>query len=120
MSSAEHVESRILEFKTEIGCDNLTACEDCDVFEHGLSSVTEARSLNAYACEYSSELINDECCKSITLDIFSDDHELLAGLSERLDNGKDILYVGDLLICDKDIRLIENSLHFIRISSHVR
>ena len=66
------------------------------------------------------QLVDDKCGESLALDILSNDNELLAALNDLLEQGKDFLNVGDLLICDKNVSVVDNCFHLIGICYHVR
>ena len=53
------------------------------------------------------------------LDLVGDDDELLAGLYDFLEYGQNLLNIANLLVGDKNIRLVENRLHFIGVGNHV-
>ena len=119
-SLTELVKSCILEFKTDFRRNYLTACKDSNITEHFFSSVTETRSLNTNASKYATKLVKNEVCKSVALDVLSNDKELSASLNNLLKDWKNFLNVRNLLICDKDIWVVEVSNHLICISYHIR
>ena len=120
LCAAELLDGRILELEAEVRRDYLTAGQDRDILKHLLTSVAIARSLDSNDVEGTSQLVDDEGCECLTLDILCDDEELCAHLYDLLEERKDILDVGDLLIGDQDERIIEICLHLIHIGAHVR
>ncbi len=109
----------VLEFKTQLLGDHLTACEDSDVLKHFLAPVAEAGSLYRNAGKCAAELIYDKCGQSLALDVLSNDNQLLAALNDLLEQGEYLLNGGYLLVCDKKISVVNNSFHFIRIGNHI-
>ena len=109
----------ILELHAEVGGDDLTAGEHCDILKHFLTSVAEAGGLDAYAGEGAAQLVEDDGCKSLALDILCDDEELSAGLDDLLEQGQDLLNVGDLLIGDEDESVLEDCFHLLGVGCHV-
>ena len=120
LCAAELLDGCILELEAEVCGDYLTAGQDRDILKHLLTSVAIARSLDSNDVEGTSQLVNDEGCECLTLDILCDDEKLCAHLYDLLEERKDILDVGDLLIGDQDERIIEICLHLIHIGAHVR
>ena len=67
--------------------------QDCDIAEHFLSSVAEARSLYCYAYECAAQLVEHERRKSLALDVLGDDEQLLARLNDLLEQRHQILNI---------------------------
>ena len=111
--------NRIDMLKTNLGGDDLAACEDSDVAEHFLSSVAKAGSLDSNANEGAAELVENESGKSLALYVLSNDKQLSACLNYLLKHGENILNVCDLLVCDEKESVVKNCLHLIHISCHI-
>ena len=105
--------------KTKLIGDHLSACQDRDILKHLFSSVTIARSFYSYYLEGSSQFVDDQSCKGLTLNILSDDEKFRTGLNNLLKKWKDLLDIADLLVCDQDVRIIKSCLHFLHICGHV-
>ena len=110
----------VFQLQSEFACDDLTSGKDCDIAEHLLASVAEARRLYADAGESAAQLIENERRERFALDILGDNHELLTGLDDLFEQGEKILNVGNFLVRDEDERVVDDSLHFIRIGCHIR
>ena len=119
-SLAEHCDVGILELHAEVCGNDLTTGEDGDILKHLLASVAEAGSLYANTSEGAAEFIKSNSRKSFALDILCDDEKLSAGLDDLLEQGQDLLDVGDLLIGDEDESVVQNGLHLLGIGCHVR
>ena len=109
----------VLEFKTKFVGDNLAAGKNGYITEHFLAAVAEARSLNSNAGKCSAELVEDKGGKRLSLDVLGYDKELLARLNNLFKQGKQILNIGNLLVGDKNERVVKYGLHLIRIGCHV-
>ena len=118
--TAELINGGILQLKAKLAGDDLAAGERCDIGEHFFSSVAEARSLNAHAGERAAELVEDQGGQRLALNVLRDDDELLAGLYDLLEQRQNLLNVGDLLIGDEDVRVVDDSDHLVGIGDHVR
>src|SRR5205814_9136149 len=71
---------RVLELEAELLGDHLCAGEDCDVLEHPLATVTEARRLDGDGAEGAAELVDDDRRERLALDVLGNDEQRLAGL----------------------------------------
>ena len=115
----ELLESGFLELKSELARDDLAAGEHCDVAEHFLAAVAEAGSLDRYAVERAAELIENESRESFAFDILCNDEQACTALDDLFKKGKDLLDVRDLLIGNKNKRVVENGFHLVGIGCHV-
>ena len=84
-----------------------------------LAAVAEGRSLDAHAGEGAAQLVEKDGGERFALDLVGDDDELLAGLHDLLEQGQDLLNVGDLLIGDEDVGVIDDGFHLLGIGDHV-
>ena len=67
-----------------------------------------------YAVENAFQLIDDKSRKSIAFHVLGNDQKSGSLLSQRFDDGKDLLQIGNLFIGDKDIRGCRARLPFYR------
>ena len=119
LGAAELVNGGILELKAKVGADNCAACQDRDILKHCFPSVAIAGSLDSNYAESAAQLVDDQSCESLALDILSDDQELRAHLDDLLKKRKDILDRGDLLVCDQDERIVQDRFHLVHIGCHI-
>src|SRR5690606_1773569 len=71
LGSAEHVDGDILELDAEFFRDHLAAGQDCDVFEHCLAAIAEARSLHSCNLEAAAQTVHNQGCERFAFDVFS-------------------------------------------------
>ena len=116
---AEHGDVGVLELHADVGGNDLTAGEDGDILQHLLAPVAEAGGLDAHAGEGAAQLVEHDGGQGLALDVLGDDQELAAGLDDLLEQGQDILDVGDLLVGDEDERVVDDGLHLVGIGDHV-
>ena len=119
LGAAELLQSAVLELKAEVGADDCAAGQDRDILQHCFPSVAIAGSLDSDYVEGAAQFVDDQGGQSLALNILCDDEELGAHLDDLLENGKDILDRGDLLICDQDERIFQICFHLVHISCHV-
>ena len=74
--------------------------------QHFLAAIAEAGGLDADHIEVAAQAVHQQSCQGIALHILGNDHQLLAGLNDGLQNGQDLLNGGDLLIGDQDISIV--------------
>src|SRR5690606_5381432 len=117
--AAEQVEVRVLELEAHLFGDDLAAREDRDVLQLSLAAVAEARSLDGNGLEDAADLVQHERREGFALDVLRDDDELAARLHDLLDDGKKILDVRDLLVCEEDVRVLEHGLLAVGVRDEV-
>ena len=117
--SSQMIQGGIFQLKTKLLGDHGTAGQDCDILQHLFSSVAVARCFHTYYLQSTTQFVHDQSGQSLALDILSDDQKLLAGLYDLLQKRQDFLNVGDLLVCDQDVRIIQDRFHFLHICGHI-
>src|SRR4029077_15647179 len=120
LGATEHVHSNLVEFDAKILPDRLSASQDSDVFEHGLATIAEARSLHRRNLETAAQLVDDECGKRLALNVLGHDDERLRGLHYGFQQRKQFLQAGKLLLVDQDVGVIHLSAHLFSIGDEVR
>src|SRR5690606_8581115 len=118
--TAEQVERGVLELEADLFGDDLTTGEDRDVLQLGLAAVAEAGSLDGGRLEDAADLVEHESRERLTLDVLSDDDELLAVLDHLVDDGEKVLDVRDLRVGDEDVGLLEDRLLAVGVRDEVR
>ena len=83
-----------------------TAGQDCDILQHLFSSVAVAGSLNRNYVEGASQLVDDQSGQSLALHVLGDDHQSCTGLNDLLQQGQDLLDIGNLLVGNQDIGIV--------------
>ena len=119
LCSAKHIDCGALELDSKIIRNNCTACQDCDILQHILSSVAISRCLDSNDRERSSQLIQNQGCKRLALNILRNDEQLFARLYDLLEQRENILDIADLLIRDHDIRIIQVGFHLLGIGCEI-
>ena len=119
LGTAEHVERDVLELDAEILGDHLTAGEHGDVLQHGLAAIAEARRLDRGNLEPAAQLVDHERGKRLALDVLGDDQDRLAGLHHLLEQGKQRLHVGELLLVDENVGALELDAHLVGVGDEI-
>src|SRR4030088_1983226 len=119
LGATEHGEGDVLELDAEIFRDRLTAGQNCDVLQHGLAAIAEARSLDGRDLEAAAQAVDDEGGKGFAFDVLGDDHERLAGLHDSFQQRKQFVQAGKLLLVDEDVGVVELNAHLVGVGDEV-
>ena len=117
--TSELIHCSFFKIESKFFRNHLSTCQNCDILKHLFSSVTISRCFYCYNVECSTQFIHDQSCKCLTFDILSDNKKSCTRLNDLLKNRKDLLDIGNLLVCDQDIWIIKNSFHLLHISCHI-
>ena len=117
--TSELIHGGIFEIKTELLCDHFTTGQDGNIFEHLFSSIAIARGFHCYNLECAAKFIQYQSAECFALNILSNDQKFGAGLYHLLQQWKNLLNIGNLLICNENIWILKICFHFIHICSHV-
>ena len=117
---AELFQGDLVELHAHVRGDDLATGEDGEILEDGLAAVTEAGSLDGGDVDDSAQLVDDQRRQCFALDVLGDDEQRLAGLLHLLEDGQELLDVGDLALVDEDERVGEHSLLAIGVGHEVR
>src|SRR5438034_3778196 len=116
---AEVLDFEVLELDAEVLGDALAAGEDGDVLEHGLAAIAEARRLDGEHLKSAAQLVDDERRQRLTLDVLGDDHQGAAALGHLLEERQELAHVGNLLLVDQDVRVLQHALHAFGVGDEV-
>src|SRR5215470_8144537 len=104
---AQIVQGRLLERQTDLVRDHRAAGEDGDVLQHGLAAITEARCLDAGHLEDAADVVDDQGCQRLTLDVLGNDQQRASRLRHALEQRQELTDVGNLLVDQQDYRLFQ-------------
>src|SRR6266853_5146521 len=116
----EILESRLFEGLSDFLGNDLAAGEDGDVFEHGFAAIPEPGSLDGAGLENSAQVVHDERGECLAFDFLGDDEKRFAGLGHLLQDRQQFAYVGDLLVVQKNIGLLQHRNLFFRVVDEIR
>src|ERR1700736_3359791 len=119
LGATEHGEGDVLELDAEIFRDRLTTGQNCDVLQHGLAAIAEARSLDGRDLQTAAQTVDDEGGESFAFDVFRDDDERLAGLHHGFQKRKQFVQAGELLLVDQDVGIVHFNAHFVGVGDEV-
>src|SRR6266849_3453084 len=119
LGATEHGERDVLKLDAEIFRNRLTAGQHRDVLQHGLAAIAEARSLHRGNLEATTEPVDDERGQCLAFDVFSHDHERLAGLHDSFQERKQFVQAGELLLVDQDVGVVHFNAHLVGVGDEV-
>src|SRR6202789_2059285 len=114
------VQRRLLERQADfIGNDRATR-EDRDVLQHGLAAVAEARRLDGGNFDDAADGVDHQRGQRLAFHVFRDDQQLTAALRNGFQQGEQFANVGDLLVDEKNQRLVELGALALLVVDEVR
>src|SRR5437764_14006466 len=119
LGATEHGERDVLELDAEIFRDRLATGQDRDVLQHGLAAIAEARSLDGCDLEAAAQTVHDQGGERFAFDVFSDDHERLAGLHHGFEQRQQFVQRGELLLVDEDVGIVHLNAHLVGVGDEV-
>ena len=102
LGAAEILQSGFFQAQTDFLGDHGAAGQDGQVFQHRLAAVAEARSLDGAGLEDAADVVHHQGGERFAVDVFGDDHQLLAGLGNLFQDRQQVADVGDLLVVQQD------------------
>ncbi len=109
----------VLQLDAEIFGDGLAAGQNRDVLQHGLAAIAEARSLDGRDVQRATQLVDDQGRQRFTFHVLGDDHQRTSALGDLLEQRKQVLHRGDLLLVDEDVGVLHHRFHALRIGDEV-
>ena len=97
------------ELNTDFITNQGTASKNCNILEVVNTRITITRSLNSSNLDSSAHLIDNEGCKSFTINIFSDNEKRLIVLGTEFESRYEFLHCRNLVTIHKDDRIFKNA-----------
>src|SRR5712664_636180 len=119
LGATEHGERDVLHLDAEIFRDRLAAGQNCDVLQHGLAAIAEARGLDSGNLEAAAQTVDDEGGESFAFDVFRDNHKRLAALHHGFQQGKQFIQLRKLLLVDQDVGIFHFNAHLVGVGDEV-
>ena len=110
---------RILEFQSEIFCNDCSTCQDGNIFQHSLTTITKAWCFNSYNVESPTNLVKNKCWQSFAIYIICNDQKRTVGFQDAFQQWQNFLNVRNFLVCNQNIRVVQISHHFFTVCYHV-
>ena len=109
----------VLELEPEVLGDHLPAGKDRQIFEHGLAPVAETRGLHRADLERAAELVHDQGCERLALNVLGEDEERLVHLCGLLEDGEQVLHARYLFLREEDVGVIQYRLHLLGVRNEI-
>ena len=114
LGAAQVGDVQVLELDAQAFEHGRAAGQNGDILEHGLAAIAVARRLDGGALERATQLVDDERGQGFAFDVLGNDQQRLAGVNHRLEHRHQFLDVGDLLLVDQDVRVVQDAFHLRR------
>ena len=108
-----------LKGETHFFGDHRAAGEDRDVLKHGLPTIAEARRLRCSHLHHAAHVVHHEGCEGLAFHVLSNHEEGTAGLRHGLEDRQHFADVGDLLINEQDVGIVELRGHVVLVVDEV-
>ena len=79
------------------------AGQNCDVFQHGLATITETRSLDGNGLQNAANVVYHQGSQRFTVHILGDDQQRTSGLGDLLQYRQQVADIGNLLVVQQDV-----------------
>ena len=119
LGGAEIVERCAFQGEAHFLGDHRAAGENGDVLQHGLAAVTEAGRLGGGDLDDAAHVVHHQRGQRFAFDVLGDDHERLAGLGDVLQHRQHVADVGDLLVAEQDVGILEVGGHGVLVVDEV-
>ncbi len=97
-----------------------TTGQDGNILQHGLATVTKARSLNSSHFDNATHVVDNQSRQSFAFNIFGNDQQRAAGFGNSFQNRQQLTDVGNFLVNQQQQRLFQLSHHGVRLVDEVR
>jgi len=94
--------------EAEFVADHRAAREHCDVLQHGLAAITEARRLHRAGPDRAAHGVDDQRGQCVALHLLGDHQQGPAGLHHLLQQRQQVLQRGQALVVEQDRRILEH------------
>src|SRR6185503_20432167 len=103
----------------EVFADDLATRKDRNVFQHRLTTITEARRLHRCDVDCATQSVDHEGCESFAFYILRNNQDWFAQLSDLLENGQHVSHSRNLLFAEQNDRILEHDFHSFRVSDEI-
>src|SRR5699024_5586009 len=117
---AEVFQGDLFQAHAEVFGDDLAAGEHRHVFEHGLAPVTKAGRLGGGDLDDAAHVVDHQRGQRFAFHVFGNDHQRAIGLGDVLQQRQHVADVGDLLVVQKNVGVLQFRLHGLAVGDEVR
>ena len=117
---AELFQCGVFQRQADFFCNDLTTCQDSDIFQHGFTTVAEARSLDSTGFQDTADVVDNQCRQCFTFNIFGNDQKRAACLGNLFQYRQQVTDVGNFLFTQQNVWIVESNNLFVGIVDEVR
>ncbi len=99
--------------------DHGTTGQDGDVLQHGLATVAEARCLHSSNLDDAAHVVDNQSRQRFAFNVFCHDHQRTTSLGNGFQNRQQFADVGDFLVDQQDVRVVQVSGHGFRLVDEI-
>ena len=119
VAGTQHLQRSLFQLQSLLLADNHATGQCGNILEHGLTTVAKARSLDSTDLQTATQTVDDECGQSLRVYVLSDDEQGTSALGCRLQDGQEVLDIGNLLVIDENIGVLHDALHLLRVGDEI-
>src|SRR3954449_8960924 len=119
LGATKHGQRNVLHLDTEIFRDRLARGQDCDILQHGLAAIAEARSLDGRDLQAAAETVHHQRGQRLAFNVFGDNHQRFAALNDSFQQGQQFIQLRQLLFIDQHVGVFHLDAHLVGIGDEV-
>src|SRR6266513_748040 len=120
LGAAEVLQRRVLELEAQLLADHGAARAGSHGCEHRLAAVAEARRLHGASLQDAADIVHHQRGERLALDFLGDEQQRLAGLGDLLEDRQQLADRRDLLVIQRDVRILEHADLLLGIVDDIR
>src|SRR5699024_2547283 len=117
---AEVFQGDLFQAHAEVFGDDLAAGQHRHVFEHGLAPITKAGRLGGGDLDDAAHVVDHQRGQRFAFHVFGNDHQRAIGLGDVLQQRQHVADIGDLLVVQKNVGVLQFRLHGLAVGDEVR
>ena len=99
--------------------DHGAAGEGGDVLQHGIAAVAVAWGLDRGHLQGAANFVDHQRGEGLALHVLGDDQQGLAGLADLFEQGQQVLEVGNFLLVNQQVAVLQRGFHVLLIGDEI-
>ena len=113
------VQGRLFEGEAEFLGNHLAAGQHSHVLQHGLAAIAEAGGFDSADLDDAADGVDHQGGQCFAFHVFGDDQERLAGLGHCFEHRQHFTDVGDLLVVEQDVGIVQLAGHALLVVDEI-
>ena len=93
--------------------------QDSDILQHGLATIAEARCLDRSNLDDPAHVVDNQSRQRFAFNVLGNDHQRTTSLGNGFQNRQQLADVGDFLVNQQDVRVVQISGHGFRLVDEI-